>query len=62
MNFRPESGYDVAVKVFRALGLPVNDKNISAYASQESNTRPLWNAQHISRYPNFSEESQMKTE
>lgn len=27
LNFRPESGYDVAVKALRALGLPIRDKN-----------------------------------
>lgn len=27
LNFRPESGYDVAVKALKALGLPIRDKN-----------------------------------
>ncbi|KAL8932388.1 MAG: hypothetical protein Q9211_006342 [Gyalolechia sp. 1 TL-2023] len=29
MNFRPESGYEVAVRVFRGLGVPIQDKNAS---------------------------------
>ncbi|KAL8932313.1 MAG: hypothetical protein Q9216_006888 [Gyalolechia sp. 2 TL-2023] len=29
MNFRPEAGYEVAVRVFRALGVPIQDKNAS---------------------------------
>ncbi|KAL8728103.1 MAG: hypothetical protein Q9166_005628 [cf. Caloplaca sp. 2 TL-2023] len=64
MNFRPESGYEVAVKVFRAIGVPISDKNISASASQSSNPRPTpnWNGQPVLRYPHFSEDSQMKNE
>lgn len=31
MNFRPESGYEMAVQVFRALGVPIQDKNITEH-------------------------------
>ncbi|KAL8768839.1 MAG: hypothetical protein Q9209_005020 [Squamulea sp. 1 TL-2023] len=65
MNFRPESGYDVALKVFRAIGVPVSDKNISPPASQGSLTRPVsqWNAgPQIPRYPMYDESMQMKSE
>lgn len=27
LNFRPDSGYDVALKALKALGLPIRDKN-----------------------------------
>lgn len=29
MNFRPELGYEMAVQIFRALGVPIQNKNIS---------------------------------
>ncbi|KAL8730906.1 MAG: hypothetical protein Q9181_004508, partial [Wetmoreana brouardii] len=61
MNFRPESGYDVAVKVFRALGLPITDKNIFTRPSQESMTkRASWNNPTIPRHPPTDQETQMK--
>ncbi|KAL8671155.1 MAG: hypothetical protein Q9168_004332 [Polycauliona sp. 1 TL-2023] len=41
MNFRPDSGYDHAVNVFRAHGVPISDKNLSPPASQGSLTRPV---------------------
>ena len=30
LNFRPEPGYDIAVKMLKALGLPIRDKNSPA--------------------------------
>ncbi|KAL8789718.1 MAG: hypothetical protein Q9213_000968 [Squamulea squamosa] len=65
MNFRPESGYNVALKVFRAIGVPVSDKNISPPASQGSLTRPVsqWSAgQQIPHYPVYHEGTGMKSE
>ncbi|KAL8846064.1 MAG: hypothetical protein Q9221_008810 [Calogaya cf. arnoldii] len=58
MNFRPESGYDTAVNVFRAIGVPISDKNISPPASQGSLTRPVsqWSGQqgHVQMIPGTS--------
>ncbi|KAL8686298.1 MAG: hypothetical protein Q9218_007204 [Villophora microphyllina] len=64
MNFRPESGYDTTVKVLRALGLPINDKNVSTTASQGSNTQRVSSSssQALPRYQAISEETQMKNE
>ena len=28
MNFRPESGYDIAVKTLKGFGLPIRDKDL----------------------------------
>ncbi|KAL9604679.1 MAG: hypothetical protein Q9219_000399 [cf. Caloplaca sp. 3 TL-2023] len=36
MNFSPESGYEVTVRIFRALGVPIQDKNLSEPARHGS--------------------------
>ena len=41
MNFRPEQGYETAVQIFQALGMPIQDKNIPQHASQGATGRPL---------------------
>lgn len=64
MNFRPESGYEVAVRVFRALGVPIQDKNTSEHGSHSEIARSI-SPQHFQprpSYPALGEESQMKTE
>ncbi|KAL8860646.1 MAG: hypothetical protein Q9178_002999 [Gyalolechia marmorata] len=64
MNFRPESGYDVAVKVFRAIGVPVSHKNIPPSASQSSITRPVSHSsvQQLPPYSVNSEDTSLKPE
>ena len=41
MNFLPESGYDVALRFFRSLGLPINDKNSQSLPSSVSRGQNL---------------------
>ncbi|KAL8904253.1 MAG: hypothetical protein Q9171_007116 [Xanthocarpia ochracea] len=64
MNFWPESGYDVAVKIFRAIGVPVSDKNIPPSASQSSITRPVSHSsvQKLPPYSVCSEDTPLKPE
>lgn len=61
MNFRPESGYDAAVKVFRAIAVPISDKNLSPPASQGSLTRPVsqWSGQQVPKYRAYKDDVQM---
>ncbi|KAL8651903.1 MAG: hypothetical protein Q9226_004492 [Calogaya cf. arnoldii] len=61
MNFRPESGYDTAVNVLRAIGVPISDKNMSPPASQGSLTRPVsqWSGQQVTQYPVYKDGLQM---
>ncbi|KAL9586069.1 MAG: hypothetical protein Q9203_003992 [Teloschistes exilis] len=61
MNFRPESGFDTAVRIIQALGLPINDKSVPAQASQGRRTSSS-SSQVPSHYANIAEETQMKNE
>lgn len=61
MNFRPESGYDTAVRVLCALGLPINDKSVPAYANQGGRSSSS-TSQILPRYTAIAEETQMKDE
>ncbi|KAI4109858.1 MAG: hypothetical protein LQ339_001642 [Xanthoria mediterranea] len=56
MNFRPESGYDFAVNIFRAIGVPLSDKNISPPASQGSLSRPVpqWSSQQVPQFQGYN--------
>ncbi|KAL8668904.1 MAG: hypothetical protein Q9224_007769, partial [Gallowayella concinna] len=40
MNFHPDSGYDIAVSVFRAIGLPISDMNEPPPGSQGGIKQP----------------------
>ncbi|KAL8799944.1 MAG: hypothetical protein Q9200_007405 [Gallowayella weberi] len=66
MNFHPESGYDIALNVFRAIGLPISDMNEPPPGSQGgikqlgSALQP--NNQPLLRYPQLVEKSQMNSE
>ena len=64
MNFRPESGYDVAVKIFRAIGVPVSDKNIPPSASQSGIIRPVSHSsvQQLPSYSVYSQDTPLKPE
>lgn len=64
MNFRPESGYDVAVKIFRAIGVPVSERNMAPSASQSSITRPVSHSsiQQLPPYSVYSEDTPLKPE
>lgn len=61
MNFRPESGFDTAVRILRALGLPINDKSVPAQASQGRRASSS-SSQVLPRYAAMAEETQMKNE
>ncbi|KAL9576747.1 MAG: hypothetical protein Q9212_006849 [Teloschistes hypoglaucus] len=61
MNFRPESGFDTAVRILRALGLPINDKSVPAQASQGRRTSSS-SSQILPRYATIAEETQLKNE
>ncbi|KAI4101752.1 MAG: hypothetical protein L6R37_004779 [Teloschistes peruensis] len=61
MNFRPESGFDTAARIIRALGLPINDKSVPAQASQGRRASSS-SSQIPPRYTTIAEESQMKNE
>ncbi|KAI4223185.1 MAG: hypothetical protein LQ349_007478 [Xanthoria aureola] len=56
MNFRPESGYDFAVNIFRAIGVPLSDKNFSPPASQGSLSRPVpqWSGQQVPQFQGYN--------
>lgn len=64
MNFQAEAGYSVAVRIFRSLGVPIQDKNIVVYGSQGQTSRPV-SPQHPQILPIYStagEASQMNSE
>ena len=64
MNFRPASGYDYAVNVFRAFGIPITDRNMPPPASQGSSSRPVssWSGHRVLQYPVHEDHTQMKLE
>lgn len=63
MNFRPESGYDFAVNIFRAIGVPLSDKNISPPASQGSLSRPVpqWSGQQVPQFQGYTGDMQTRS-
>lgn len=63
MNFRPESGYDFAVNIFRAIGVPLSDKNISPPASQGSLSRPVpqWSGQQVPQFQGYNGDIQTRS-
>ncbi|KAI4261712.1 MAG: hypothetical protein L6R42_003092 [Xanthoria sp. 1 TBL-2021] len=64
MNFRPELGYEFAVNIFRAIGVPLSDKNNSPPASQGSLSRPVpqWSGQQVPQYQVHNGDTQMRSD
>lgn len=66
MNFQPGSGYDVALTVFRAIGVPTNNQNVPLPSSQGSITRPgsgsQWNSQPMPGHSRPGEETLVEAE
>ncbi|KAL8800559.1 MAG: hypothetical protein Q9182_005114 [Xanthomendoza sp. 2 TL-2023] len=66
MNFHPESGYDIALNIFRANGLPISDMNEPPPGSQGGIKRPgstlQPNNQLLQRHPQLVDNTQMTLE
>ncbi|KAI4276786.1 MAG: hypothetical protein L6R35_006192 [Caloplaca aegaea] len=64
LNFQPDAGYEVAVRIFRSLGVPVQDKNAAIYGSQDAGSRSV-SPRHphpAQPYPIYSMGTQMNTD
>ncbi|KAL9016445.1 MAG: hypothetical protein Q9185_006214 [Variospora sp. 1 TL-2023] len=64
LNFQPDAGYEVAVRIFRSLGVPVQDKNTAIHGSQDAGSRSV-SPRHphpAQPYPIYGVGTQMNTE
>ncbi|KAL8971514.1 MAG: hypothetical protein Q9197_003239 [Variospora fuerteventurae] len=64
LSFQPDAGYEVAVRIFRSLGVPVQDKNAAIYGSQDAGSRSE-SPRHphpAQPYPIYGVGTQMHTE
>ncbi|KAL8644632.1 MAG: hypothetical protein Q9210_007156 [Variospora velana] len=64
LNFQPDAGYEVAVRIFRSLGVPVQDKNAAIYGTQDAGSGSVSprHPQPAQPYPIYSVGTQMNTE